>query len=238
MLAGAGECEYSGIGANVTLGLIAIGTAVPPRAGNCTPLERKRECIGSIPEAQLVAVRMITAPPLATLMLAFFACFGTTRRTQSTPVAFLIFLDTSAMTSSNHKCPPCCAYTTRSKMSQQEQASRPKDEQEVSTVMRMHIHMGCPVAHVKTQSPTEKAATATTRKMSGDCLIQMVTNHGTRCPGERYMAWRQVTPTRELTALAMLNTSEEYQNAFTRLFFHPSVRSNESWIVVAVTTLC
>jgi len=51
------------------------------------------------------------------------------------------------------------------------------------------------------------------------------------------MAWRQVTPTSELTALAMLNTSDEYQNALTRLKSFPSFWSNENCKVVAVTAL-
>ena len=122
----------------MTLGLIGTGEAVPLGIGDCMLFERERECIGSILEAR----RTMPALPLATLILAFLMCFGGTRRIQSIPVAFLIFFETSEITSSSHTCPSCCAYTTRSKMNQQEKASSPKDEQQVNTVIRMQIASG------------------------------------------------------------------------------------------------
>ena len=99
----------------------------------------------------------------------------------------------------------------------------------------------------------EKQATESTRKASGDLLIQISTHQGTRCPGERldtqsdillktyhqlptyYIACFQVTPSKLFTAAPMLNTSEMNQNEFTASASGLPTMSKENCMVVAVT---
>lgn len=107
-------------------------------------------------------------------------------------------------------------------------------------------------AYANKQRPMEKHATDITRKTSGDRLIQMSTHQGTRCPGERletrsegvqqpssettyYIACFQVSPSKLLTAAAMLKTREANQKLFTASLRGVPVESNENCKVVAVT---
>lgn len=121
----------------------------------------------------------------------------------------------SFRTSESHFDPRWCTNVHLSEANQADTAARPNEVNAVKTVVIVDVTFPWCVEYVNSTSPAEKQATDITKNTRGDRLIHISTHHGTRSPGDRYIACFQESPSKLLTAAAMLNTSEENQNAFT-----------------------